>query len=90
VYLLGDLGRHLASGRPAPDEAFGIALPEDVAFDLDQAHDRLGSVVVCGEAEVDRGLPVSEFRDQRDGAVVVHAQIDPSVGRLDEPASVHT
>src|SRR5947199_1473682 len=90
VNLLGDLGRHLAPGGPAFHERPRVAFPEQIPFDLDEADDGLGGVVVRGEAEVDRGLAVPEFGDEGDGTVVVHSQVQPAVRRLHEAAAVHT
>ena len=88
VNFLCDVGRHLSAGRPTLHEAFGISLPEDVPLDLDEAHDGLRRMVVRGESEIDGGLPIAEFRDQGDGAVVVDPQIDPAVRWLHEPTAI--
>src|SRR5207249_1163145 len=90
VNLLGDLGRHLAPGGPAFHERPRVAFPQQVPFDLDEADDGLGGVVVRREAEVDGGLAVPEFGDEGDGTVVVHSQVQPAVRRLHEAAAVHT
>ena len=88
VNFLCDVGRHLSAGRPTLHEALGISLPEDVPLDLDEAHDGLRRMVVRGESEIDGGLPIAEFRDQGDGAVVVDPQIDPAVRWLHEPTAI--
>jgi len=71
VDLLRDVGRHLASGRPSFHEGLRIAFPEDVSLDLDKADNRFGSVIVRREAEVDRGMLVTKFRDECDRAIVI-------------------
>src|SRR2546425_4358479 len=88
--LLGHLRRHLTTGGPTLHKRPGVAFPEKVPFDLDQADDCLGSVVVRGEAEVHRSLTIPEFRDEGDRAVMVHPQVQPTIRRLHEPATVHT
>jgi len=61
VDFLGYIRRHLAPSGPALDEGAGIAFPQDAALDLDETDDRLGGMIVRGEAEVDGGLAVTEF-----------------------------
>jgi len=45
-------------------------------------------MVVRGESEIDGGLPIAKFRDQGDGAVVVHPEVDPAVRWLHEPTAI--
>src|SRR5207247_9900744 len=69
-------------------KGLGASLPEDVLLDRDKAHDGFRRMVVRGESEIDGGLPIAEFRDQGDGAVVVDPQIDPAVRWLHEPTAI--
>src|SRR3989441_8084239 len=88
VDFLRHIGGHLAPGRPTLHERPRIPFPEEVPFDLDQADDRFGRMVVCGETEVDGRCTVSELGDQGDRTVVVDSQVHPTVGGLHEPSTV--